>query len=128
MFRHNDVSDDRKPISISNPLERQLKQTSGLCSTKIGQAAVTTERDEMQIAAMLVTMEAERHLEISILRWTGMGRWSFVESQVPKAGPGAPLMWSDHHGDLGHRRNDQRVLKSSAKAGVFSSNQKLKFA
>lgn len=57
MLGHDDIAVDGEPIAPAHRLQRVFEQVARRRRVQMRKAAVTTERDEVKAAALLVTME-----------------------------------------------------------------------
>jgi hypothetical protein len=61
---HEDVAEDREVVADVEGFDHVLDDLFGFCGGEIREAVVTAERDEVEIAFVLETLEAEGHVVI----------------------------------------------------------------
>jgi hypothetical protein len=64
MLRHYDISRDEEIMLLAHPFQRFFKQVARTLRAEKRLALITTESDEMKIAAFLVTNQSQRHAGI----------------------------------------------------------------
>jgi hypothetical protein len=70
---HEDVAEDREVVAGSEGFEHVLNDLFGFWGVEVGEAVVTTEGDEVEVAFVLETLEAYGHVVI-VWEMGGSGR------------------------------------------------------
>jgi hypothetical protein len=63
MLRHDDVAEEAKLVTPAQSIQCDFKGYSGSVVVEIGEAAITTEGEEVMMAFGLVSLETARHEE-----------------------------------------------------------------
>ena len=61
MLRHDNISQHGKTISPADGFEGRLEQARGLGALQVRKPMMTAKREEVEVAALLITMESARH-------------------------------------------------------------------